>query len=753
MSGPVVKEIAPKRRRMLDMVMVLGGLKEESAVSLGKVQEEIAQLKNRLSPLIESIESFPAKYFDEFLQSAERMELLEDVEDIGILTQSVSQFDEAISHSDSKVLANFLKLIQNRLQRLQQTTDSETAKDETDISEQLQKIPSLVADVESMVSNLEDIAKAEAVDAEEDLQTIISSLSDIIPNIDKSPDESLSKLQKLGTKTRYGPFLRTVAQLKRGKREGRIDESRFLTLVKKNVLTELYRGIILFILSNMGSKTVVELGELMETPTEDIQYAIVSMIQRGEVEMVGLDHHAPVFSRVLGSVPETTLVLKRIIQQMRAIKKSVKGDDRDLVKSSSEELESLYERLQILGEYDATALSDQMGELRDIVDTCIESAISKQTISDSEDLKLLISAGLEAFARFRLKITLEKGPNLVSGLNVYGEKLDPERYKMIMDSYLDSELERGTLLVLIRELGASSAEDLAKRTGIPQDRVFRHLLRMKKDELLIGAGEEHGYLLYDVPRTPSEAEIALQTVSVIASQLFSAVSELRDLVDELEPRDIGTLANLLETISKARDKLAKVEVKGKIIASNILTEVEDSIKSAVSMTYRTRARIPSTRPKVTLDDLVDVDVPRVLEEYESMMGYAPILGFGTVNWDSSKCLGCKSCEIACPENAIELKPHLQMSKFFEITESQLESLPSTRSLFYKTVRNLAANRSDLDIPLNEESPGFGTVEVDLWLCVACRTCVRRCPGPDEGALDLELKWNLPEVVKQISQKQ
>ncbi|TXT56920.1 MAG: hypothetical protein BAJATHORv1_20518 [Candidatus Thorarchaeota archaeon] len=750
MSGSVVKEIAPKRRRMLDMVMVLGGLKEESAVSLGKVNEEIATLKKELSPLLEAIKEFPSKYFDSFLVSAEKMELLENVDDVGLLTNSISQFEEAVSHSDSKSLETILQLLQKRLDSLQKKDESDTSKSEFDISVHLQKIPPLIEDIESMVSNLEDLAKSEAVDAEEDLKELVTSLSDIISTIDKSPDEALAELQKIGTKTRYGPFLRTVAQLKRGKREERINDSRFRFLLKHNVLTELYRGLILFVLSNMGSKTVIELGSLMEIPTKDIQHAIVSMIQRGEVEMVGLDHHAPVFSRVLGSVPETTLVLKRILQQLRAMEKSLEGDDKSLVATSLNQLEAIYDRLQILGVYDVTSLSSQMTELREIIDSCVESAISKQSDSDSKELKLLISAGLEAFARFRLKITLEKGPNLVSGLNVYGEKLDPERYKTIMDNYLDSELERGTLLLIIRELGASTAEDLAQKTGIPQDRVFRHLLRMKKDELLISAGEKHGYLLYDVPRTPTEAEVALQTVSTIASQLFSSINELEELVSSLEPKDIGHLANLLESISKSRDKLAKVEFRETIIASEILANVEDPIKSAVSMTYRTRARIPSTRPKVTLDDLVDVDVPQVLEEYTSMMGYAPLLGFGTIHWDSSKCLGCKSCEIACPEHAIELKPHLQMSKFFDISDSDLEALPSTRSLFYKTVRNLATARSDTDITLDEESPGFGTVEVDLWLCVACRTCVRRCPGPDTGALELELKWNLPEVVKQIS---
>ena len=93
------------------------------------------------------------------------------------------------------------------------------------------------------------------------------------------------------------------------------------------------------------------------------------------------------------------------------------------------------------------------------------------------------------------------------------------------------------------------------------------------------------------------------------------------------------------------------------------------------MAYRTRTRLPSTRPKVTIDDLVNVDVPSVLDEYRSQMGYAPLLGFGNINWDQSKCLGCKSCEIACPEDAIELKPIIELPSIFEFSEESLDTLP------------------------------------------------------------------------------
>ena len=346
----------------------------------------------------------------------------------------------------------------------------------------------------------------------------------------------------------------------------------------------------------------------MNVSPQTVQNAIVTMIQRGEVEMVSLEGDAPVFSKVLTETPNSTLVLKRVVQQVRGMTKSLGGDEADTAGSSLERLQKLLERLQILGTYDETALSENLNKLREAVDDATEALLTSQTSDDSENLRLLVSAGLEAFARFRLKITLEKGPNLVSGTNVYGEKLDPEVYETMMDSYLENELERGTILILIRELGAMAVKDLAERTSISPERILRHLLRMKLDELLTIAGESHGYILYDVPRTPTEAELTLQTVCSLALQLTEAKGEINRILGDFNAQDIGNLAGSLETFAKARDKLVTIRVSGVIVDEAALVEVEDKIRSAVLLAYRTRAKIPSTRPKVTLEDLADVDV-------------------------------------------------------------------------------------------------------------------------------------------------
>ncbi len=743
------RAIPPKRQRMLDMIMVLGGLKEEQAIPLSRVNEEIETLKGELTPLTSKIIAFPDRYCEEFLAAAEKSQLGEQVIDQGVLSEAIGRLQRALEVRHTEAVKGLLDLLHAAQQRLAEDSKTSESGPPADMHKIISPLPKIVEEIEGAIEEYERERQQRAEEALQSLREFATEFQRVAGLMSESPEEALNALQKLGTKVRYGPFLRNAVQIKRALKEGRLTSERFAELVRTNMRTEMIRGLVLFVLGNVGPKTVLQLSDVLDLDPRDVQQAIITMIQRNEIEMVGIEGDAPVYGKVMGSVPDATLVVKRVVQQMRALRRMADEETQSMIEATVKRLSSCLEKLQRLGQYDATSIADKVDAMRKTADDATEAALSTQGTTDTEELQHLIAAGLEAFARFRLKITLEKGPSLVEGTNVYGEKLDPEVYKKIMDTYLENEIERGFILVLIREQGAMTVKELSEKTKIPPDRVLQHVLRMKRDELLTLAGEKEGYVLYDVPRTPNEAEVAIETISTLIQDLAPAIRDLDGLVKELTPKDIGRLVNTLEVFSKARDKMAKITLGGAVIAADAVEEVKETIKSALAMAYRTRARIPSTRPKVTIEDLMDVDVPTVMDEYKDMMGYAPLLGFGTIEWDQSKCLGCKSCELVCPEDAIFLRPVIEVSKFFEFNEEVIDKFPTVRAILLKTIRGLAVNRPREEIVLERDAPGFGKIEVDLWLCVACRTCVRRCPGVDDGALELDLRWSLPEVIRHL----
>ena len=119
MSQPTLdKEIAPKRQRMLDMILALGGLKEESAIPLSRVTEELDNLKTELAPLTDAILAFPDSYYDKFLEAVNKSKLVNDIHDKGILKESISNIENALSKTESESLKNLDSLLSESLARM-----------------------------------------------------------------------------------------------------------------------------------------------------------------------------------------------------------------------------------------------------------------------------------------------------------------------------------------------------------------------------------------------------------------------------------------------------------------------------------------------------------------------------------------------------------------------------------------------------------------------------------------------------------
>ena len=87
--------MAPKRRRMMEMVLALGGLKEEAVIPPGKINETINSLKIELSPLVEQITSFPDEYYESFAAVTEQTQLPNKIEDRNTLKMSIDNLKKA----------------------------------------------------------------------------------------------------------------------------------------------------------------------------------------------------------------------------------------------------------------------------------------------------------------------------------------------------------------------------------------------------------------------------------------------------------------------------------------------------------------------------------------------------------------------------------------------------------------------------------------------------------------------------------
>ena len=128
MSGSdTPKELSPKRQRMMDMILSLGGLKEEQAIPPNKVNEAIENLKKELSPLVDDIIAFPDSYFTKFLGAAKKADIVSQIKDNGVLKDAITNLEETTAISTTDALQNLLKSLTDTLESSESAGEEEIA--------------------------------------------------------------------------------------------------------------------------------------------------------------------------------------------------------------------------------------------------------------------------------------------------------------------------------------------------------------------------------------------------------------------------------------------------------------------------------------------------------------------------------------------------------------------------------------------------------------------------------------------------
>jgi coenzyme F420-reducing hydrogenase delta subunit/formate hydrogenlyase subunit 6/NADH:ubiquinone oxidoreductase subunit I len=109
-----------------------------------------------------------------------------------------------------------------------------------------------------------------------------------------------------------------------------------------------------------------------------------------------------------------------------------------------------------------------------------------------------------------------------------------------------------------------------------------------------------------------------------------------------------------------------------------------------------------------------ISVPEGLEE------------FGEIEFNPTKCIGCRKCEEICPEKAIDSTQELDLSSILAQPLTASDERVTKRFQLYQVISKLAKKRPSHPIPIPEGLEGFYTMHYNPQVCVFCEKCSDIC---------------------------
>jgi len=106
--------------------------------------------------------------------------------------------------------------------------------------------------------------------------------------------------------------------------------------------------------------------------------------------------------------------------------------------------------------------------------------LGQSKVHADDMVKAKVAAADDASETFRLKALVGKEFNLLDKGNAYGDKLDPEKFRGIIDAATEDEFERALILELAR-IRPMSVKQLGMVMDTPTDRILRHIVLLRQN--------------------------------------------------------------------------------------------------------------------------------------------------------------------------------------------------------------------------------------------------------------------------------
>jgi DNA-binding transcriptional ArsR family regulator len=111
-------------------------------------------------------------------------------------------------------------------------------------------------------------------------------------------------------------------------------------------------------------------------------------------------------------------------------------------------------------------------------------------MSERENLIRKTNAAIEAFKSQRLR--------WVTGRSQIKVEIDEERYRQVVDSIMQDEIERYMIIGAIKEKGPLTVEELLQLTGLQPSRIMQHIIALRRNGIINEAGEKNRQYLYQL---------------------------------------------------------------------------------------------------------------------------------------------------------------------------------------------------------------------------------------------------------------
>lgn len=110
--------------------------------------------------------------------------------------------------------------------------------------------------------------------------------------------------------------------------------------------------------------------------------------------------------------------------------------------------------------------------------------LGKETGISDDEIKNRLSLLKNMLTNERIRWLISKEIDLVSGENVYNEKIPEEEYDRLIDEVFQTEVKRAKILRCLREK-PQSVEDISKTIKLPSDKILEEIVVLRKEGIVI----------------------------------------------------------------------------------------------------------------------------------------------------------------------------------------------------------------------------------------------------------------------------